>query len=435
MLALSQRGKAGEMLSELSATREYESRQTAAASVVVVDWNVTSRSPIGSSLVALLGSFDEGFRYTVVAGYFENPRPGTIEHIRVWLPRGPSFVKELCWPTLVRLKFMRDDRLRGGGFVVRATQGQLPGSDIAAAHFCHRAYLERFFRSSGTRGLRRMSRYLVHRYSASLERKAFQRARFVTVCSAGLYREIAEFYPFARGKLVLIPNPLDVAWFAPEPSFDRAQMRADLGFKVNDVVFCLVALGDFARKGLAVVIGALASTEVASAKILVVGGTRSEIDLYRKAADAAGVGGQITFAGFQSDVRPYLWISDVFLFPTLYEAAPKAVDQAAAAGLPVIATRVNGVEDFVQHGWNGWFVERDEAALAAALNTAIENRGALAAMGRRARESVGAQDRSTCAARWQELFARVAESRVANTTEDPVRASAASSPLSDRSSA
>jgi glycosyltransferase involved in cell wall biosynthesis len=210
-----------------------------------------------------------------------------------------------------------------------------------------------------------------------------------------------------RGKIVRIPYPIDIAGFDRPPEFDRRAERVRLGYEDGDVVFCFVGLGDFARKGLAVAIDALALLgEQRRGRILVVGGTAGEIAVYRKLADAGGVGERVRFVGFQSDIRPYLWLSDVFLFPTIYETFSKASYEAAAAGLPVIATRVHGIEDLIEDGVNGWFAERTDSSVAAAMRAAVEAHERLPELGRRARESTLAFDRRFYVEKWDRLLAR-----------------------------
>jgi glycosyltransferase involved in cell wall biosynthesis len=376
-------------------------------SVVIVDWNVTRTSPIGSSLLTMLAGLHHRYRFVVFAAYFENPSPDTIEHVRVRLPRVPTFMKELCWPAIARVDFTRRRLGRLPGAVTRATQGQLPGADIVSAHFCHRAYLSDYFSKSGTRGLRRISRFIVHRHGAHLERKAFRRARVILVPSQGLAREIERTYPSVGEKIHHLPNPVDTARFACDEQFDRVAARAALGFRPDDVVFAFVALGDFGRKGLAIGLRALAAAAPSDARLLVVGGTRGEIGVFKRIAETAGIADDVHFVGLQQDVRPYLWLSDAFLFPTIYEAASKAVLQAAAAGLPLIAPRINGIEDVIEHGVNGWFAERTAEGFTEAIRTALDSRNALPAMGGHARLAVAGNDIRFYVQHWDDLLTRV----------------------------
>jgi UDP-glucose:(heptosyl)LPS alpha-1,3-glucosyltransferase len=77
--------------------------------------------------------------------------------------------------------------------------------------------------------------------------------------------------------------------------------------------------------------------------------------------------------------------ADAFVFPTSYEAFPLVALEAAAAGLPLLITRVNGAEDLVEDGVNGWFIDRDSDDIARRLQ-------ALSATGEHAR-SMGAASR------------------------------------------
>lgn len=61
---------------------------------------------------------------------------------------------------------------------------------------------------------------------------------------------------------------------------------------------------------------------------------------------------QIIFAGFQSDIRPWLLISNVLILPSYREGFPNVVLQAGAMGIPVIVTRVNGADEIID-GKNG----------------------------------------------------------------------------------
>jgi UDP-glucose:(heptosyl)LPS alpha-1,3-glucosyltransferase len=60
--------------------------------------------------------------------------------------------------------------------------------------------------------------------------------------------------------------------------------------------------------------------------------------------------------------------ADAFVFPTAYEAFPLVALEAAASGLPLLVTAVNGVEDLLEDGRNGWVVTRDAQDIAGRLN-------------------------------------------------------------------
>lgn len=81
-----------------------------------------------------------------------------------------------------------------------------------------------------------------------------------------------------------------------------------------------------------------------------------------------GISGHVMFLGARLDVPECLAALDVFAFPSINEGMGRALIEAMAVGLPVVATRVGGIPDVVADGETGVLVPpRDEAALAGAL--------------------------------------------------------------------
>lgn len=60
--------------------------------------------------------------------------------------------------------------------------------------------------------------------------------------------------------------------------------------------------------------------------------------------------------GFQPDIRPYLTMSNVFVFPSYREGFPNVVLQALCMGLPVVATRINGCDEMILENQNGFLI-------------------------------------------------------------------------------
>jgi glycosyltransferase involved in cell wall biosynthesis len=75
--------------------------------------------------------------------------------------------------------------------------------------------------------------------------------------------------------------------------------------------------------------------------------------------------------------------ADLFCFPTFTEALPLTLLEAMSCGLAVVASRVGGIPDALEHGDGGWLVPpNDVVALAAALREAIQSPARLDEMGR-----------------------------------------------------
>jgi glycosyltransferase involved in cell wall biosynthesis len=99
---------------------------------------------------------------------------------------------------------------------------------------------------------------------------------------------------------------------------------------------------------------------------LMVGGGRDEPALREEAQGLR----RVHFAGQVEDVGNYLAAFDIFLYPSRHEGLGSILLDAMAFGLPVVATRVGGVPEIVQHGVNGLLCEVDDiAGLTAALLT------------------------------------------------------------------
>lgn len=97
----------------------------------------------------------------------------------------------------------------------------------------------------------------------------------------------------------------------------------------------------------------------------------------------------IYFKDWQNDVRPYLAMSDIFVFPSYREGFPNAVMQAGAMGLPAIVTDINGCNEIIVNGENGVIIPpRDEKCLYRAMRYFIENPEEIQKMARKARTMI-----------------------------------------------
>ena len=111
---------------------------------------------------------------------------------------------------------------------------------------------------------------------------------------------------------------------------------------------------------------------------------------FESLAGEVGVRERVIFGGFRRDLPTVLGASDIFLFPSRYEAFSLAIIEAAACGLPIVASRINGTEDFITPGENGFFIEHNAGDAARALRLLIANADLRKAMGRAGRRLVEA---------------------------------------------
>jgi len=105
-----------------------------------------------------------------------------------------------------------------------------------------------------------------------------------------------------------------------------------------------------------------------------------------------GLEGCVCFLGWRADVRDLMSQWDVFVLPSLEEGFGLAAAEAMAAGLPVVASAVGGLQEIVQDGETGYLVPpRDPVLLAARLRSLLLNPGLQNAMGTAARARVREQ--------------------------------------------
>lgn len=88
-----------------------------------------------------------------------------------------------------------------------------------------------------------------------------------------------------------------------------------------------------------------------------------------------------------SDLLKHLYATaDLFVLPTLADCFPLVVQEAMAAGLPVIATNVGAIGEAVHPGETGLLVPLDDArALRGALDVLVDDAGRRRSMGLRGR--------------------------------------------------
>ncbi len=149
------------------------------------------------------------------------------------------------------------------------------------------------------------------------------------------------------------------------------------------------------RKGVDVLLEALAELNQSEVDFRAQLGGNGEIDMYRARAEALGLSKKIQFLGWinEAGVDRILRTANVFVLPSRAENQPVSILEAMARGLPVVASDVGAIPETVINGETGLIVPAgDASALALALRELAEDpdrRRAMANAGR---------------ARWSELY-------------------------------
>jgi glycosyltransferase involved in cell wall biosynthesis len=231
----------------------------------------------------------------------------------------------------------------------------------ARAHRCvvihtfHGHVFSRYFGAAGSIAVR-----VVERGLATIT------DRIITLSEAQRF-DICQLYRVAApSKTVVVKLGMDLASLLTVPADVRP--GGGLGFGPRELVFGYV--GRFVPiKNLAMLVHAFARVAVAvpEARLMLVGDGELR-GMLEELVDALGLGPRVRFTGWQRDLMAVYGSMDVCVLSSWNEGTPVALIEAMAAGRPVIATAVGGVEDVVTDGRTGLVVPAGEpAALAEAM--------------------------------------------------------------------
>ena len=95
------------------------------------------------------------------------------------------------------------------------------------------------------------------------------------------------------------------------------------------------------------------------ARLLLVG-DGPDLGKARDRARALGIESKVEVLGEQDQVVPLLSIADLFLLPSLQESFGLAALEAMACGVPVVASRVGGLGEVIDHGRTGFLHDLDD---------------------------------------------------------------------------
>lgn len=348
---------------------------------------------------------EAGASVTVIARTCSLPRHERLRFVRVRTPARPFSV---AYPAFIAVASLIATR-RGDRLLHTTGAIVLNRADVSTVHYCHRAARRRFAgtRASRSTAAHRLNSRIVAMMSHAAEAWCYRPARAGALCavSRGMAAELQAEFPQMREAIRTIPNGVDVKRFRPDPVV-RRQMRAELAIS-EEVPVALFTGGDWERKGLR---HAVAALQHADGWKLLVAGSGDPAPLVA-AARTAGTADRLRFLGPVKHMPALYAAADCLVLPTAYETFSLVSYEAAASGLPLLVTRVSGVEDLIEDGVNGWFITPDGERIADRLNALRADPELAAAMAAAARASALAHSWETMAQRYMSLYAELASGR------------------------
>jgi glycosyltransferase involved in cell wall biosynthesis len=189
------------------------------------------------------------------------------------------------------------------------------------------------------------------------------------------------------------PDRIEVIYNAIMPfdvdGVDRNAVREKLGLRADEIF--LLAVGRLVyEKGHEFLVEAMSAVTRADGRAVAgicgVGPLREELS---HQIERLGLQEKVKLLGQWGDISELLAAADVFVLPSRWEGLPMALLEAMMAGLPVIAARVEGVDEVVEHGAHGLLVPLESPAeLARAILQLLGSPQERARMGKAARERV-----------------------------------------------
>jgi glycosyltransferase involved in cell wall biosynthesis len=209
------------------------------------------------------------------------------------------------------------------------------------------------------------------------DRQVFAKAAAIVSTSDWAARDLLKDDPELAGKTHVLPYPVrcwcDASWIGE---------RAKPG---DRLIRALFMGGDFPRKGGPDLLDAWREGGFAGSATL-------DLVTDWPLDPAALPPGVCLHRGVRPSTSEWLELwrrSDLFVMPTRHEAFGMVFQEAAASGLPVVATNINAIPEIVLDGTTGLLVEPgDRASLIGALRTLIDQRALRARMGAAALERI-----------------------------------------------
>ncbi len=322
------------------------------------------------------------YRFVVVAHDLAPDLRPLVQWERVRVPSRPLPLKFVAFFLLAGLKVRRTD-----ADLVHAIGAIVPNRvGLATVQFCQAGFIEATGRlgPEGAPPLRRVNNALFRLVALAAERWSYRpgRVRRLAAVSRGVAAELRRHYPGLA--VSLTPNAVDASRFGADDEA-RASIRNGLAVGTETIV-CLFVGGDWDRKGLGLAVDGVAAARANSGRdvaLWVVGD--GDARRFSDRAAARGIRDAVRFFGANSEAERFFRGADIFVLPTEYETFSLVGYEAAAASLPVVCTRVSGLDDLVGEDEAGIIVEREPAAVARALVRLASDAGLRHRMGQAGR--------------------------------------------------
>lgn len=245
----------------------------------------------------------------------------------------------------------------------------------------------------------------------TIEKVTYAAATKVLPNSTGLKDSLLQLNLCRESKIKMIgkgsSNGINTSYFDPKiiDVNEVENLKKELGLNGEETI--LIYIGRLVKdKGVNELINSFddISKSNPSCRLLLLGYYEQERDpLEENTLRIINENPAIIERGFIKDIRPYLMLSSLLVFPSYREGFPNVVLQAAAMQLPAIVTDINGCNEIIQNNHNGLVIpKKNLEALKEAILYLIKNKSVLDDMKLSTRNFI--QDNFNRGIIWKELL-------------------------------
>ena len=199
-------------------------------------------------------------------------------------------------------------------------------------------------------GVKRLKFYTLY----YMQKQAFKKADKIIAISKNTFNSILELYPYFTKKTEIIYNGYNIMKFwvksaafkVPASSLGRIRLisigRLDENKNIELQIDSLIYMLD---------------NNLLDVELYIIG--TGPLESYLKKISSKYLNQNIFFLGYVDNPYPYLKSADIFLLTSKSEGFPTVVVEALALGIPVVCTKVGGVEELLYDAINGYVVNSD----------------------------------------------------------------------------
>ncbi|WP_076670938.1 glycosyltransferase [Pontibacter indicus] len=207
--------------------------------------------------------------------------------------------------------------------------------------------------------------------------------KFIAIApNVGNYlKEVARVSP---SKIKVITNGVSLP--RPVTFHETTKLRNSLGIQVEDFVIGSVGrLFDDHKKFTDIIKAISLLSQRSNIKLLIIGDGKDK-EFIKREAESLGLSRNLVMVGFQSDTAPYYKLMNIFCLASQREGFGLVAAEAMFHELPVVATKVGGLQDIVVNNETGILVNANRPEqIATAIDKLFSNQDLIISMGKKGR--------------------------------------------------